>query len=145
MYRSLAIMTGFNFMGRVAVISLSLILYTALASEERTQNSQLYYLEHSWPPRDLKTSASFPIGYGIGGAGFLPKGGFLGVGGLGAMVVGMGPTVTVVLLEDMEVDLTVAMVGMEVLKEPCRQWLQQGAVGCRSPKPSSRIPSWSRP
>ena len=77
-------------MGRVAVISLSLIMYTALASEERTQNSQLYYLEHSWPPRDLKTSASFPIGYGIGGAGFSPKGGFLGVGGLGGYGGGYG-------------------------------------------------------
>lgn len=76
-------MTGFNFMGRLAIISLSLILNTALASDERSQHSQLYYLQHSWPPRDLQTSASFPIGYGIGGVGFLPKGGFLGVGGLG--------------------------------------------------------------
>jgi hypothetical protein len=76
-------MTGFSFMGRVAIISLSLILNIALASEESSQHSQLYYLQHPWPPADLKASASFPIGYGIGGAGFLPKGGFLGVGGLG--------------------------------------------------------------
>jgi hypothetical protein len=83
MYRRLVIMTVFNFMGRFAIISLSLIMTTALASEDSSQQSQVYYLRHSWPPRDLITSASFPIGYGIGGAGFLPKGGFLGVGGLG--------------------------------------------------------------
>lgn len=88
MYRSLAIMPGLNFMGRVAIISLSLILNMALASEDSSQHSQQYYLQHSWLPRDLQTSASFPIGYGIGGVGFLPKGGFLGAGGLGGYGVG---------------------------------------------------------
>jgi hypothetical protein len=84
MYRRTVIMPGFNFMGGVAIISLSLVITTALASEEDSSlHPQLYYLRQSWPPRDLQTSASFPIGYGLGGVGFLPKGGFLGVGGLG--------------------------------------------------------------
>jgi hypothetical protein len=77
-------MTSLNFVGRVALVSLSLILNTALASEDSSQQSQIYYLRHSWAPRDLQTSASFPIGYGFGGAGFLPKGGLIGVGGLGS-------------------------------------------------------------
>jgi hypothetical protein len=73
---------GFSYMGRAAVV-LSLLLNTALASADNSEESQLYYLRHTWPQRDLKTSSSFPVGYGIGGLGFLPKGGLLGVGGLG--------------------------------------------------------------
>lgn len=74
---------GFRYMVRAAIVLLSLLLNTALASEDISQQSQTYYLRHTWPQRDLKTSSSFPIGYGIGGVGFLPKGGLLGVGGLG--------------------------------------------------------------
>lgn len=74
---------AFRYIGRVAIVSLSLFMNTALGSEDSPQLPHMYYLRQSWPQIDQKTSSSFPIGYGIGGVGFLPKGGLLGVGGLG--------------------------------------------------------------
>jgi hypothetical protein len=73
------------YVGRVAIVSLLLLMDTALGSKENPQQPRMYtyYVRQTWPHVDQRTSSSFPIGYGIGGVGFLPKGGLLGVGDLG--------------------------------------------------------------